>query len=465
MASFNDIIAAVSTPLGKGGVSVIRMCGEGALAIAEEVFSTASGKRICDYPPRFQIYGNIVYMGERLDDVLLTYFRAGSSYTGEETVEISCHGGVLITSNVLEALLAAGARPAEAGEFTRRAYVNGRLSLTEAEAIGDLLEAKSREQIRLAGVDARGRLNERIDEIRRQLTELLSSSYARIDYPDEDLGSFDDSDFIAHLERILESLESLIKTYRTGKSISEGVSTVICGKPNVGKSTVYNLLAGEELAIVTDISGTTRDVLERSVSLGRVMLNLADTAGIHGADMIDEVERIGIERSMRRMQAAELIFAVFDISRELDSDDERILKEINECDAAKIAILNKSDSEVSRLNADLFSEGFDAVITVSARNDGQSAIDAIRATVEGLFTDEKIVTGTDAIVSSARQNAKLCAARELVCSAIEAMRLGIPQDAASSDIERALAFIAEIDGKAVSEEVIGDIFSKFCVGK
>lgn len=468
MASFVDVIAAISTPLGKGGVSVIRMSGNGAIDIADKVFKPISGRVFSDHPARMQVYGNVVYSGERIDDALATYFNEGSSYTGEETVEISCHGGTLVTGCVLEALLSSGARAAEAGEFTKRAYINGRLSLTEAEAIGDLLDAKSREQIRLAGIDSRQRLDAMIRGIKNETVALLSSSYARIDYPDEDLGDFSDREYCDKLDKIIEDLKKLADTYRTGKAINEGIDTVICGKPNVGKSTLYNLLAGEELAIVTDISGTTRDVLERTVPLGRVVLKLADTAGIRDSGDVDKVEKIGIERSVKRIENAELIFAMFDLSRELDHEDDAIIEAVTGSHGARIAILNKSDAkEVSACLFDrerIFS-AFDERIEISARDGGADAIIALKAIVERMFTDERITVGQDAIVSSARQHSRIIGALELLSSARAALESGLPQDLASSDIERALSQMSEIDGRGVSEEIISDIFSKFCVGK
>ena len=259
---YGNVIAAISTPPGKGGVAVIRISGDGAFEIAEKIFLPISNKKISDYPPRTQIYGYVIYNEEKIDDGMLTLFPAPRSYTGEDTVEISCHGGMLITRTVLEAVLSAGAVPAEAGEFTRRAFINGKLSLSEAEAIGTLLEASSYEQIKLSSSPARTKLNEAISSVRNGLISLMSSIYARIDYPDEDLGEFSDEESKNALIRIRSELDRLIATYRTGRAINEGISTVICGKPNVGKSTLYNLLIGEDAAIVTDIAGTTRDILE-----------------------------------------------------------------------------------------------------------------------------------------------------------------------------------------------------------
>ena len=463
MNNLTQVIAAVSTPPGKGGVAIIRMSGEGAFEIADRVFRPVSGKNLSDYSPRVQVYGHITEEGERIDDVLATRFPAPHSYTGEDTVEISCHGGILVTRTVLEALLRAGAQAASAGEFTRRAFINGKLSLTEAEAIADLLEAESRQQIRLASDTARGGLRDRIAAIRCNLVDLMSSVYARIDYPDEDLGDFSDQEVLRRLYNIKEDCDNLLATYRTGRAISEGVKTVICGKPNVGKSSLFNLLVGDEAAIVTDIPGTTRDVLEQKVSLGKVTLNIADTAGIREKENADDVERIGIDRSRKMIEKSELLFALFDISRPFDKEDELIMEAAKGVDSPKIALLNKADLD-HVLDEGAF-DGFDAVIKISARESADEAISALAKEVDRLFTDERIVIGRDAVIFSARQNAALKRCLDFLSAAIESLELGFSQDAASSDVERALGAISELDGRAVSEEIVSDIFSKFCVGK
>ena len=463
MNNLTQVIAAVSTPPGKGGVAIIRMSGEGAIEIADKVFFPISGKRLSECKPRVQVYGHIIEDGERIDDVLATHFPAPGSYTGEDTVEIGCHGGILVTRTVLEALLRAGAVPATAGEFTRRAFINGRLSLTEAEAISDLLEAKSREQLRLSGNDARSRLSTKISKIRADLVGLMSSIYARIDYPDEDLGDFSDSELLSLLINIKEDCRRLLATYRTGRAITEGIDTVICGKPNAGKSTLYNLLLGEDAAIVTDIPGTTRDVLRTTLPLGRVMLNIADTAGIRDTQDMDAVERIGVRKSREMIDKSELLFAIFDISSEFDQEDRLIIEAIKSVNCPKIALLNKSDLGAVLDEKD-FSD-FDAVIRISAKENETETISALSEQVNRLFTDEKLITGQDAIISSARQHAALVRCTDFIEAAIESLELGFPQDAVSGDVERALGAISELDGRAVSEEIVSDIFSKFCVGK
>ena len=463
MNSLTQVIAAVSTPPGKGGVAIIRMSGEGAFEIADRVFFPISGRKFSECMPRTQIYGNIIEDGERIDDVLATRFPAPHSYTGEDTVEIGCHGGILVTRTVLEALLRAGAVPATAGEFTRRAFIGGRLSLTEAEAKSDLLEAKTRDQLRLSGGDARGRLTAKIAEIRASLVSLMSSIYARIDYPDEDLGDFSDGEVRASLYNIKVECEKLLSTYRTGRAISEGIDTVICGKPNAGKSTLYNLLIGEDAAIVTDIPGTTRDVLTSSLPLGRVMLKIADTAGIRDSEDMDAVERIGVEKSRKMIKECELLFAIFDISRPFDEEDRLILEATRSVNVPKIALLNKADLPAV-IDESAFT-GFDEVIRISAKCGEAEAVQKLSNSVNRLFTDEKIVIGQDAIISSARQHASLSRCLDFVRAAIESLDLGFMQDAASSDVERALGAISELDGRSVSEEIVSDIFSRFCVGK
>ncbi len=463
MNNLTHVIAAVSTPPGKGGVAIIRMSGDGAFEIADRVFFPISGRPFSECKPRTQIYGHIIEDGEIIDDVLATCFPSPASYTGEDTVEISCHGGVLVTRTVLEALLRAGAVTATAGEFTRRAFINGRLSLTEAEAISDLLEAKSRNQLRLSGDTARSKLSERISTIRTSLVRAMSSVYARIDYPDEDLGDFTDAELLSILYNIRENCLSLSSTYRTGRAVSQGIQAVICGKPNVGKSTLYNLLLGEDAAIVTDIPGTTRDVLERSIPLGRIMLNIYDTAGIREDKNTDAVERIGIKKSREMIEKSELLFTVFDISRPFDDEDAAIIEMTKKSSGAKIAILNKMDI-AEKYDENRFS-GFDAVVKISAKNGEDRVISLLSDIANRMFTDEKIVIGQDAVIASARQHSALMRCIDFIDSAIKSLEAGFSQDAASGDIERAIGAISELDGRAVSEEIVSDIFSRFCVGK
>ncbi len=466
MSALYDTIAAISTPPGKGGVAVIRISGEDAASVASRVFVGKSGAPVSRFSPRTAIYGKIVSDGETLDDVILTYFKAPASYTGEDTVEISCHGGVLVTSEVLRAVLTAGARCAEAGEFTRRAFINGRLSLTEAEAIGTLLSAESLEQLRLASEPSRKKTNDSMAAIRESLVGIMSSIYARIDYPDEDLGDYTDEELLRALYNIKEELSSLIATYKTGKAICEGIRAVIIGSPNAGKSSLYNLLVGKEAAIVTSIAGTTRDLLTESVSLGRVMLRLTDTAGIREA--CDEVEAIGVCRAKERAADAELLIALFDASHAPTDSDREIMALITESRAARIVLFNKSDLGISPewegVRKEL-AKTVDFLLDVSIKHDTGTTVSEITRCVERLFTDEKIKVGESPILFTARLHAKVARATEFVTEAYISLLGGHSQDTVSSDIERALAALTDSDAREVNEDVVSDIFSKFCVGK
>lgn len=459
MYNSTETVCAISTPPGKGGVALIRLSGTDAFAIADRVFRPHSGRKLSEHPVRMQVYGDILLSGEVIDDGLATRFAAPASFTGEDTVEVSCHGGILVSRTVLEAFLAEGARPAEAGEFTRRAFLSGKLRLADAESIGDLLEAKSYAAMRLAGTRSRDRLGRALDAIRTGLVSLLSSIYARIDYPEEDLGEFTDEETMRRLIQIKEEIARLAATYKTGRAIREGLNTVIVGKPNVGKSSLYNALVGEDSAIVTDVRGTTRDVLEHTVALGKVLLLLSDTAGIRESD--DPVERIGVARSRERMEKADLILAVFDGSRPLDDEDRAIIELVKETKIPTIALINKSDLTTA-LDISEVKLHFEHCLTLSAKG---GDTDALRALVEALYTDETLRIGEEPIVSSARAHAALLRARQMLDCSLEAFASGFPADAASSDIELAIGALGEIDGRTVNEEIVADIFSKFCVGK
>ncbi len=454
-------IAAISTPPGKGGVALIRISGDGAMGIASACFLPKSGKNLSEYPAKQAVYGDIVDNGRVVDDGIAVIFRAPASYTGEDTVEISCHGGVLVSRAVLEAVLCAGAAPAEAGEFTRRAYLNGRLSLSDAEAVGQLLEATNREQLKLVSVGGRRMLSGAVGAIYGQMKRILASVFARIDYPDEDLGEYGDSEMLSEMQSVKEKIDALAHTYKTGRALSVGINTVICGAPNVGKSSLFNAIAGEELAIVTDIEGTTRDILQTELTLGRVQLNVSDTAGIRNTQ--DIVERIGISRASERISKAELVIAVFDGSRKPDEADTLLLDELKKNDSAvKIALINKNDLP-RQLHISELGEGFDKVICISAKE--KLGIKELATTVEEYFTDGRLTPGDDAIVFSARQHAALRGAEKALESAISALSAGMPADAVCCEIEGAMQALGELDGRTVSEDIVTDIFSRFCVGK
>ena len=458
--NFFDTIAALSSPSGKGGVAVIRISGSEAIEIADRVFKCASGKLISDLRPNLMVYGNIISDGKVIDDGLCVKFCAPRSFTGEDTVEINCHGGIYITQKVLAAVFSAGARPAEAGEFTRRAFVNGKMALSQAEALGTLLEAKNDGQIELARNVMGGKIKAACDELYSKMVALVASVYANVDYPEEDLADMTNDEMTASTREILECVQKLRATYKAGHAVMEGVKTVICGKPNVGKSSLYNVLVGREAAIVTEIEGTTRDLLTETVSLGRVVLRLVDTAGIR--DTEDRVERIGVERARASLDEAELVLAVFDNSRPLDDEDFEIMDNLKMIKATKVAIINKND-ENPMISEDEICKNFNRIVKISAKNEYK--VGELKELIERMYIDEEIDISTDAVLINARQDAALSVAEKHLRLALEALECGLSPDIAGVDLELAMSHLSEIDGREVDEDIVARIFSHFCIGK
>ena len=459
----SDTIAAVSTPRGKGGIAVIRISGDQTSEVISKIFRPVGNGSIDGYPARRATYGSITTVdGDEVDRGILTFFRCPASYTGEDMAEISCHGGVYVTREVLSCVLSAGARLAEAGEFTRRAYLNGKLTLTEAEAVGELLEADTDDRRKLASSALTGKLSGKISEIADRLTGVMSALYAAIDYPEEDIGDTGEREICGVIDGSIKEIKKLLSTYKRGKAVSDGVKCVICGKPNAGKSSLYNLITGEESAIVTDIAGTTRDVLRERVSFGGVTLELCDTAGLRETE--DSVESIGVKRAEAEMEKAELLIGVFDVSVPL-SDNERAMIENYPSAPAKIAVINKTDLDSGMTEDELkyIEESHDSVVYMSCGNG--TGLDALAAAVGELFDAGCCEIGRDAVIWSARQEATLHRALEYLMSASESLDYGDPVDAVCTLCEGALSELSETDGRGVSEEIVAGIFAKFCVGK
>lgn len=461
-----DTIAAVSTPYGKGGVALLRISGERAVEIAARVFLPMSGKSLGELDANYMVYGRIMDAvdGTQVDDGMAVVFRAPHSFTGEDTVEITCHGGILVTQTVLTCLLAAGARPAEAGEFTKRAFINGKLGLSAAEALGNLLEAGTREQMLLSGAGMRGGLSKKTNEIYQGLCLVLSSIFAVIDYPDEDLADMSREQIADALTAALGKTRKLADTYRTGHAVAEGISTVIVGKANGGKSSLYNRIVGREAAIVTDIAGTTRDVLSETAAIGRVTVRLHDTAGLRASD--DYVEQIGIARALEHLESAELVLAVFDACAPLNDEDEDLLQKLSQHAGCVIGVLNKTDAATDAQIAALQERLAPSVQTTTCLSALTGAgFDALVQVVEQMFIDGAIDLRHDAVVANARQHAALILACERLEQALGAIGMGLPIDLCCSDVEQAAEALAEVDGRAVSEDVVAGIFAHFCVGK
>ncbi|MBQ7336729.1 MAG: tRNA uridine-5-carboxymethylaminomethyl(34) synthesis GTPase MnmE [Clostridia bacterium] len=460
----DDTIAAVSTPRGKGGVAMLRVSGAEAVQICEKVFVPKNGKKLSDLSVRTAIYGAFFATepdGSRVsvDDGIATVFHSPASFTGEDTVELCCHGGILLTETVLSALIAAGARLAEAGEFTRRAFLNGKMGLSAAEALGNLLEAQTHEQMALAHAGTGGRVEAKCREIYEALRDVLASIYARIDYPDEDLADLSREEMIDALSGCVRMLEALAATYRTGHAVAEGIATVICGKPNVGKSSLYNRIVGREAAIVTDVKGTTRDVLSETAALGRVTLRLYDTAGLH--ETSDPVEQIGIDRARRTMEDAELIFAVFDGTVEPDEEDLTLVNALQNSAATVVAVINKADLNCQ--SKAFYRAHFTHTVLLSAQNG--NGMDELIRLVEEQFTAGEIDVRRDAVLTNARQNGAALSALTSLRHAVESLEVGLPTDVCCTDVEQAMEAISELDGRAVSEDIVSQIFARFCVGK
>lgn len=450
-------IAAISTPLGKGGVALIRISGSDSLEVAKRVFRTKSS----NIEPRKSCYGEILRDGKVIDDGILTYFKGPSSFTGEDVCEICCHGGIYVTKCVLEVVLSQGAIPASAGEFTKRAYINGRLTLSRAEAIGNIIDAKTDAQLTLSSSQARGTLSKRVEEIREKMLNLIAHVYATIDYPDEDIDEADTKEMLNTLTEIVKNLEGLKKSYRAGKAVCEGVKTAIVGKPNAGKSSLYNMLLGENVAIVTDIEGTTRDIIESTASLGGVTINLADTAGIR--DTEDVVEKIGVERARNRLADSELVLCVFDYSKKETAEDLSILKLVEGKSA--IAIINKIDTPRG-ISLDFEEKIKNSVARViyTSTLEGRG-YEELSLAVEEMFDLGEIDLGNDAIISNARQSASVSVALEEAKLSYESLAIGQTPDIVCASLEKSLEALDMIDARGVSEEIVSAIFSKFCVGK
>ncbi len=445
-------VAAISTPKGKGGVALIRVSGDDALEVCRRVFTPASGKDITEYPAGKAVHGYFKDADGNFDDGMAVLFLSPHSFTGEDTAELMCHGGVLLQEKLLSACFAAGATPAGPGEFTRRAYINGKITLSAAEAVGGLIDAHSEKHISVSLRQLDGHMSKKINGICASLISLAASVYAYIDYPDEDMTDVSTEQMKETLHQTKRELEKLAGTHKYGKAISEGIPTVIAGKPNTGKSTLMNLLCGHERAIVTDIAGTTRDVITEQVKVGDVLLNLADTAGIRQSD--ETVEAAGIERSKKEIEKASLIIAVFDASSPLTDEDNELVLLLKEKAEKVITVMNKQDK------GEALTPPLANAVYMSAKNgEGFEALtERIKSFAGGDLCE------SDDIIVSARQYAAIQKAYENVTDALEALD-GFTQDIAGECMERAISALGEIDGRTATQEIVNEIFSHFCVGK
>ena len=435
-----DTVAAISTAQGEGGIGVIRISGDDALRIADKIFNSVSGKKVTEMKGYTASFGKISENGEDIDEAVALVFKAPHSYTGEDVVELSCHGGLYITKRVLRAVLNAGAVPARAGEFTKRAFLNGKIDLTEAEAVIDIISAKSRGAARSALCVKEGALRKKIDSVKNDLLSMAAHLSAWADYPEEDIAE-------VTADSVIETCDNAIKCFKS----------LLAGRPNVGKSTLMNLLSGYEKSIVTDIPGTTRDIVEDTVTVGDVVLNLSDTAGLR--DTEDTVEKIGVDRARKRLEQCGLLLAVFDNSRALDEDDYALI------DSAKlvpsIAVINKTDLD-NKLDIEYISKNIKYIVYISAiSGDGR---DELTKAVEKIAGTQNF-NPSEGVLSNERQRIAVKNALDSVIEAMNALECGMTFDAVTVSIEDAISHLLELTGERTSDEVVDRVFHNFCVGK
>lgn len=452
-----SVIAGISTPNAPGGIAVIRMSGDNSLEIADKIFKSVNGKKAVDMNGYTCAYGHVYDNGSLIDECILTVFKAPHSYTGENVAEISCHGGLFVTKKILRAVLKNGAEPSGAGEFTKRAFINGKLDLTQADAVMDIISAKGDTELKMAENLRKGAVFKKITAVREKLVKILGDLAAWADYPEDDIPEVTPTVLISELTEVKFQLESLIKGYDYGRILRNGINTVIIGKPNVGKSTLFNCLSGTDRSIVTDIAGTTRDVIEESVKIGELVLRLSDTAGIR--ETSDLIEGIGVDIAFKKLDEADLIIAVFDGSCPLCDDDFKILNKLK--NKPSVAVINKSDKDIL-LDEQIVNKYIKNTITMSAKNN--DGIEKLQSAIENIFEFSEI-NFDNGTVSNERQKKCVDNALLQINEALSALENGVMLDAVTVLIDESLQYLLELTGEKVSETVVNEVFSRFCVGK
>lgn len=453
-----DTIAAISTPRGEGGIGIVRLSGDKAFEITEKIFHAKSGKKISEMRNFSINYGHIYDDENLIDEVMVSVMKAPNTYTKEDIVEINCHGGLIVTEKILETVLKYGARHSEPGEFTRRAFLNGRIDLTQAEATIDIIHGKTEKSVALSLNQLRGDLKEQIEHLKKLVLDVAAHINVVLDYPEEGIDDPLPANLVGNLEEVIETTDRLIKSYDKGKMIKEGIKTAIVGKPNVGKSSLLNSVLKEDRAIVTHIPGTTRDVIEEVVNLKGIPLVLVDTAGIRNTD--DIVENIGVEKSKKMIENADLILFVVDGARELEEEDLKIHDAI-QADKV-IGIINKIDMErkadISKLTK------VTKWIEISAKEN--LGIDEMEDEIYNHIVDGSIEDSSQKItITNVRHKSALEKTKQYVENMFETINLGLPMDLLAVDIKGALDSLSEVTGEISSEDLLDHIFSNFCVGK
>lgn len=452
-----DTIAAISTPKGEGGIGIIRISGDKSFEILDKIFKPKNPNKDLGF---YQFNYGFIYDGEKvIDESMIVRMKAPKTYTCEDVVEINCHGGQFVTQKVLELVLKNGARHAEQGEFTKRAFMNGRIDLSQAEAVMDLIQGKTEKSISLSLDQLRGDLRDKINSFKKALLDITAHVNVVLDYPEEGIDDPLPVELRDNLEAVYEEATRLIESYDKGKKIKEGIKTVIVGKPNVGKSTLLNSLLREERAIVTHVAGTTRDVIEEVINIKGIPLVLVDTAGIRQTD--DIVENIGVEKSKEFIEKADLVLLVLDASRELEDEDREVINQINENHKKVIVLLNKIDLE---RKIDLDEYNFENIVEISAQKN--VGIEDMEEKIYSFIVDEKVEDSSEKlIITNVRHKTALEKTKDAIRNIFETIDMGLPMDLISVDLKEALDSLSEITGEISSEDILDHVFGNFCVGK
>ena len=452
-----DTIAAISTPKGEGGIAIIRISGDKSFEILDKIFIKKNPNADLGF---YKLNYGFIKDGEKIvDEVMAVRLKAPKSYTCEDIVEINCHGGTLVSEKVLELVLRNGARHAESGEFTKRAFMNGRIDLSQAEAVMDIIQGKTEKSVSLSLDQLRGDLRDKVNEFKKALLDITAHVNVVLDYPEEGIDDPLPVELRDNLEKVYEEANRLIDSYNTGKKIKEGIKTVIVGKPNVGKSTLLNALLHEERAIVTHIAGTTRDVIEEIINIKGIPLVLVDTAGIRKTD--DIVENIGVEKSKQFIEKADLVLLVLDASKELETEDIEVITKIKENNKKVIVLLNKID-----LNKKINLEGYNLenIVEISAKDN--IGIEDMQEKIYSYIVEEDVENASEKlIITNIRHKTALEKTKDAIRNIFETIDMGLPMDLISVDLKEALDSLSEITGEISSEDILDHVFGNFCVGK
>lgn len=451
-------IAAISSSPGIGGIGIIRISGDETFKVINKIFKMKNPTDIKDIPGYTFKYGHIVYKDNVIDEVLVSFFKAPNSYTGEDVCEINSHGGIVIMNKILEICLNNGAILAEPGEFTKRAFINGRLDLSQAEAVIDIINAKTEKEASVSECQLNGLLSETIKVIRGTLIDLLADIEVGIDYPEYDVEDVSKERILNTLDDVNVHLDKLINSFYNGKILREGLSVALIGKPNAGKSSLMNLILNEERAIVTDIEGTTRDTIEEFIKIEDIPVKLIDTAGIRTTE--DIIEKIGVDKSIKKAEECDIIIAIFDSNRELSEEDYKILDLIK--DRNSIIILNKIDLD-SKIEIAELKKYNKKIINISAKNG--VGIEDLYKEISNMYNLADIVNNGELIVTNNRHKHLINCAKTELDKAIQAINNGMPEEIISTNIRQILIELGKITGDEVTDDVINQIFSKFCLGK